>query len=170
MVYVISDNAGHVKIGVAVNVETRLKHLQTANANELEMVLTFKCGDKEKDRVVEQHLHNRFADHNIRNRNNESSEWFDDCILPELFKLSEGISDDIDYLARQIQIGLIYAEKQPPTLFTIGEYERLIDSMSIRNGKLAEKINEMKLKEKDLRAQIKEKNEIISGLKRRLKR
>lgn len=81
-VYFIGDGAGHVKIGVAVDVESRLATLQTGNAHEL-TVLAIEQGGY----GLEGWYHRRFAEHRVR----RSNEWF---------VLAPDIAEWIDHLNR----------------------------------------------------------------------
>ena len=74
MVYFISDGHGYVKIGVADDVNKRLKQLQTANPHPLMIVKTIKsynCDDLD----LEAWLHSEFQDYQCKTTN-YVSEWF----------------------------------------------------------------------------------------------
>lgn len=64
-VYFISDEQGYIKIGVARNVDSRLKSLQTASRQELTLV-----GAVEGSYKDERRYHQMFADLRVR------GEWF----------------------------------------------------------------------------------------------
>ena len=65
-VYFVQDGAGMVKIGYALNIITRLRNLQAANASELTL-LVWAPGDS----VAEERLHSAFA------RHRRAGEWFE---------------------------------------------------------------------------------------------
>lgn len=83
-VYFIGDGVGHVKIGVATDIDSRLRVLQCGNAHAL-TVLTIEEGGYDLERAY----HARFAAHRVRS----SNEWF--FMVPE-------IEDWIDHLRRLI--------------------------------------------------------------------
>lgn len=70
-VYFISNGMGHVKIGVATDVESRFYGLQVANATELELIAVIPGGYG-----LEGRIHRLFAQWRIR------GEWFD--LVPEI--------------------------------------------------------------------------------------
>jgi hypothetical protein len=65
VVYFVADGIGHVKIGVATSVESRLAGLQGANALPLTL-LAYTPGGAD----LERELHQRFREHHVR------GEWF----------------------------------------------------------------------------------------------
>jgi hypothetical protein len=67
MVYFISDGT-YTKIGKSKNPLTRIKDLQTSNANKLSFVYLFDVHDK-----YEKTLHKLFKDY----KTNSNNEWFD---------------------------------------------------------------------------------------------
>ena len=71
-IYFIKDNLGHIKIGVAQNVKTRLSSLQTANPMQLELYQVFKVENINVAHRIEQRLHSHFRDYRIK------GEWFDE--------------------------------------------------------------------------------------------
>jgi len=66
MIYFISNGLGQVKIGYSLNPSRRLKDLQTASPNQLEL-LAILPGDQ----VTETEYHSKYADCNI------GGEWFE---------------------------------------------------------------------------------------------
>lgn len=71
-VYVIrAGKKSPVKIGKALNPLTRMKQLQTANAETLRLLLVVPAGNEASALRLEHVLHERFAEHRLR-----TSEWF----------------------------------------------------------------------------------------------
>lgn len=68
-VYLIS-NGEYIKIGVAKNVEARLKDLQVANAKELQLICSFPLKNEKEAFKLEQFLHTEYEAYHIR------GEWF----------------------------------------------------------------------------------------------
>lgn len=66
-VYVLATDQGTHKIGMAVDVERRVKEIAGMTSQTIELVTTFATGDR---RVLEQRLHECFADRRLR------GEWF----------------------------------------------------------------------------------------------
>ena len=75
MVYVITDGGDWAKIGVANNVEARLRNLQTGNPRALFVIITIYTGSKSRDFLLEQALHERYKQHRI-SVGGVPSEWF----------------------------------------------------------------------------------------------
>lgn len=71
-VYFISDGLGHVKIGIAKDVQKRLYSLQTCNPLLLEIRLVLSVKDMDDARRIEQKLHTIFNESRLR------GEWFDE--------------------------------------------------------------------------------------------
>lgn len=69
-VYFIRDGVGHIKIGIAQNVENRLKALQTSNACDLEIYKIFKVDSRYDAKSLEKELHSKFKKFRVR------GEWF----------------------------------------------------------------------------------------------
>ncbi len=88
-VYFIQDTSGFVKIGYARDVHARLKALQTAVAEHLNLVRVIDGGKK-----TESWLHRRFAHLRVRHR----GEWF--SFAPEM--LTVIAPDEIPLPARQV--------------------------------------------------------------------
>lgn len=72
--FVRAGNTGPIKIGVAVNVDNRLKTLQTGNHLELRLVAKIKCRSKADAYSMERNLHKKFKGKHIR------GEWFSSTI------------------------------------------------------------------------------------------
>lgn len=68
-VYLISDGE-YIKVGVAKNVEARLKDLQVANAKELQLICSFPLKNEKEAFKLEQFLHSEYEAYHIR------GEWF----------------------------------------------------------------------------------------------
>jgi len=66
-IYLIENSQCYCKIGLSQFPEKRLKQLQTANSQKLELIAVYNCDDKYA-RVVEGALHRSF--------DNTSGEWF----------------------------------------------------------------------------------------------
>ena len=87
MVYVITDGSGYVKIGVAKNVEERMRQLQTGNPHELKIIKTFDVDD---DLKAESMLHRHFSDRRAKEPIwTHFTEWFSADILPEVMNISD---------------------------------------------------------------------------------
>lgn len=69
-VYVIQAAAGVVKIGIAANVDTRLRDLQVANHHELKVLYKLEVANRHTAQALETLLHDRYASDSIR------GEWF----------------------------------------------------------------------------------------------
>lgn len=69
-VYFIRDGRGNIKIGVANDIGKRLKALQTANADKLEMFFAINVDDKYEAYRIERALHNKFKN------DHKHGEWF----------------------------------------------------------------------------------------------
>lgn len=69
-VYVIQAESGAVKIGIAANVNTRLRDLQVANHQELKVLYKLKVANRQIAQALEALLHERYAKDAIR------GEWF----------------------------------------------------------------------------------------------
>jgi len=66
-VYLIGDGLGHVKIGITVDIDQRIKSLQTANPTELEVLHYTVCKNAKK---IEKSLHTMYES------TSGGSEWF----------------------------------------------------------------------------------------------
>jgi len=96
-VYVLATDQGTHKIGMAVDVERRVKEIAGMTSQAIEIVTTFATGDR---RVLEQRLHECFADRRLR------GEWFalTDTDLDALLAIgpevpTDQIDDTIDNLS-----------------------------------------------------------------------
>ena len=74
-VYFISDSAGNCKIGISMNVKSRLATLQTGHASQLYVSGYIKTDNRQEALKVEKELHTRYRASKIR------GEWFN--ITPE---------------------------------------------------------------------------------------
>ena len=74
MVYIVTDDSGYVKIGVATNVTARVKELQCGNPRAIRVIKTIRIyyGD---DYRVEHALHKRYENARVVT-NGTKSEWF----------------------------------------------------------------------------------------------
>lgn len=71
-----------VKIGLAVNVERRVKELQTGNARQLEAVLAIGPMSEKTAATLERHLHRRFKRLRLK------GEWFEPDVVRRLQNLT----------------------------------------------------------------------------------
>ena len=78
-VYFIRDGVGHMKIGIAQDVQSRLNDLQVANPMQLEIYRVLEVGNMGIAREMEQTLHTIFKNSRIR------GEWFFEDPIIELF-------------------------------------------------------------------------------------
>lgn len=69
-VYFIRDGLGHIKIGIARNVEKRKSGLQTANPNELETFFIMSVPSIYDAMEIEKELHKKFSKDRLK------GEWF----------------------------------------------------------------------------------------------
>ena len=61
----------HIKIGKAIDVDERLKVLQTGNPHELRVICTVPCKSEANALAMEEFFHHFFRSHRVR------GEWFD---------------------------------------------------------------------------------------------
>lgn len=92
MVYVITDGGDWAKIGIANNVETRLRNLQTGNPRALFVIITIYSGSKSRDFLLEQALHERYKRHRI-SVGGVPSEWF---LLNGIKELVDATKDEVN--------------------------------------------------------------------------
>ena len=83
--YIANAEMSLVKIGISVNVDNRIKSMQTSTGYYLELINEIVFDSVEEARKVESWLHREFAmwrrkPHKIA----KSSEWFDYCITDRL--------------------------------------------------------------------------------------
>lgn len=78
---------GLIKIGVATNVEARLKNLQTANPDKLNVIAKIGCKSKLDAYTLENDLHKKFS--YLR----KNGEWF----YPRLLKKVKDICDEYEF-------------------------------------------------------------------------
>lgn len=90
-VYLISDGE-YIKIGVAKNVEARLKDLQVANAKELQLICSFPLKNEKEAFKLEKFLHSEYEAYHIR------GEWFNilNYINVQEFKLYSFNAENIE--------------------------------------------------------------------------
>ena len=74
-----------VKIGITNEPFRRLRELQNASADELEILHIIKFDSMEEAHRAEKALHGQFRKHRKRpSASSRPTEWFDDCIVTEL--------------------------------------------------------------------------------------
>ena len=102
-VYVISDGAGFVKIGLSsAPIQVRLKQLQCGNARTLRLLYSFDTyGTQYYDRDLEHTLHKRYAEYRVSHDNYGPSEWFRDDCLDDIAHLEP---DDIHEMMRGLAL------------------------------------------------------------------
>jgi DNA segregation ATPase FtsK/SpoIIIE-like protein len=71
LVYLIGVGSGYIKIGVAKDVETRKRELQTGNHEELSIIHTVSCPDETTAYALELQVHTYLRAYRVR------GEWFD---------------------------------------------------------------------------------------------
>jgi len=82
--FIRAGNNGPIKIGVAVNVESRMETLQTGNHLELRIVTKIKCDSRLDAYGKENKFHRLFAKKRLR------GEWFKgDIRINQIFELNE---------------------------------------------------------------------------------
>ena len=84
MVYIVTDDSGAVKIGVAKQFKSRLFTLQTGNPRLIRPLVTFETDSLSNDMKLEKILHDNFSDCRIILKNGLVSEWFDDSVLKDV--------------------------------------------------------------------------------------
>ena len=84
MVYIVTDDSGYVKIGVAKQFKPRLVTLQTGNPRLIRPLATFETDSLSNDKKLEKILHDNFSDRRIILKNGFVSEWFDDSVLNDV--------------------------------------------------------------------------------------
>ncbi len=127
MVYVISDNCGFVKIGIAEKIGTRLRSLQTANARQLTCVKAFdttKC--RYDDKALEQSLHAKYYKHRVHTANVKQTEWFTDDILEDLLTmtpqdLDKAVDDCFVNTCQQSMWNKKKKSTMPPIIYNAGD-------------------------------------------------
>lgn len=76
-VYFIQSGNGKkppVKIGVAQNIDKRLRSLQTANPEKLTLIASIECANRLEAFNIESYLHEKLVNRRIR------GEWFATCM------------------------------------------------------------------------------------------
>lgn len=71
-VYFIRDGLGHIKIGVATNVKTRIAQLQTANPMKLDYYYGMHVKTVDDAYEIERELHSKFSKDRLM------GEWFNE--------------------------------------------------------------------------------------------
>lgn len=84
MVYIVTDDSGAVKIGVAKQFKSRLVAMQSGNPRLIRPLVTFETDSLSNDRKLEKILHDNFSDRRIVLESGLVSEWFDDSVLNEV--------------------------------------------------------------------------------------
>lgn len=111
----------NVKIGVAKDVNARLKDLQTGNANQLEIINTILFPTEEDAYRVENLLHKKYISDHIR------GEWFkyrEDFLLENI---SNYINKNVKQKREPLEVNTLYGEKHmfgfenTPRCFFYGE-------------------------------------------------
>lgn len=69
-IYFISDNNGHIKIGVTEDVTRRMQQLQTGNAMELSLIHSIRMNSMSDAYDLETILHRTFDEYQVKN------EWY----------------------------------------------------------------------------------------------
>jgi hypothetical protein len=69
-VYLITDDTGHYKIGVAANVERRMRDLQASHHQPLREVGRGETWDRQSAYALEKILHDQYTEFRV------SGEWF----------------------------------------------------------------------------------------------
>ena len=77
-VYCISDGE-YYKIGMAVNVSSRLSSLQTGSPNKLTLIDILECNGRQQALARERNLHKQHRQHRVR------GEWFRETVLVNLW-------------------------------------------------------------------------------------
>lgn len=121
-VYFITDGE-YVKIGVATNVEKRLKGLQTANARKLSVLYSYPSA---WPYVEESKWHEQYKDRHVRN------EWFDildEFTIQDDYKMKEGYyltPSDMEKILNISHTGVFKILKDPDlSVFRFGRCVRI---------------------------------------------
>lgn len=69
-VYVIADDAGHLKIGISSNPSSRLASFETGNPHNLRLAYLHGPHDRAEASRIERNAHSLLREDNVRN------EWF----------------------------------------------------------------------------------------------
>lgn len=143
MIYVITDGTGFVKIGIAKDVQTRLKELQCGCPRDLILLRTIETAD---DASTEYCLHAIFEAYRARPQANVyHSEWFqEDCFL-----ILKELSDDQIWMITQ---GLHWRYTNATPLPGIrqnppGDYSEQINKVREQSEKINTLINEIRKKD-----------------------
>ena len=75
-VYIVTDNSGFCKIGVAEDVWKRIDNLQCANPREIVLLRTVDGFSKTYDYMLEKALHDEFEDYRSVMSDGRKTEWF----------------------------------------------------------------------------------------------
>ena len=146
MVYFISDNHGHIKIGVTEKLNERIKQLQVGNPYPLTVIKTIRSY-KYSDYDLEKWLHSYFSDFNCKT-SSYISEWFE-----EKGKLSDFLNltdDEISYF--------IYKNIQVVSKAELINYET-IGGLKSQNSRLKQTINKLQEENEYLTTLLKIKEE-----------
>ncbi len=95
MVYIVTDGTGYGKIGVAENLDSRIKGLQTGNPRRIEKLKVIETNSRDGDFELEKRLHRRYKGAMVY-INGEPTEWF---LLDEIQELVVGDKWQVDDIA-----------------------------------------------------------------------
>ena len=156
MVYLITDNNGFTKIGVANDADARLKELQTGNANKLTILRVFFLR-RVNDYDIEKALHFRYKDCRA------CGEWFKDEGIKELIELSEGqIEQLIKAALKDYRKNYKYSDYIELTEIARPSEQQLKDKITRLEKytqRLKHEVDNKRKKEKELLKRIKELEE-----------
>lgn len=83
--FVQQGDRGSIKIGVADNIERRIKGLQTGSPHKLNLLARIGCGGRKQAYDLENQLHRRFSSYRLE------GEWFARQVIFSMHKLKEKI-------------------------------------------------------------------------------
>ena len=158
MVYFITDDHGHTKIGCTdQSIEKRVKELQTGNPYTLRVErliqLKFKSSIWISSHSVEQRLHLYFDDCRIR------GEWFRTEGLQEFYKLS---NDEISELISELLQENVVCNIQS-WIEIKDNYMAKIDKLEKENAKMKAELKTKRQKDKEQKAEIKRLRNFIDS-------
>lgn len=131
MVYLISDNSGYLKIGIAKNIEYRLAGLQIGNPRKLSVVKQIFFDNRTTDQMAEKAFHKEYSNYRVEFEG-KKTEWFDANGVDELLKADS--YEVADILRRQNIIIHPYAiSTEDPELFgtSITALKKWLDSWTM---------------------------------------
>lgn len=105
--FVRQPNASHIKMGYAVNLESRLMTLQTANPEKLIVIGVIEDGTRKLERA----LHEYFADYRV------NGEWFIeneelDCLIQECERLGWYTESIPERMRKTVSFGGNFRERE----------------------------------------------------------